>query len=91
MGQMIGSNSNGDNLKVEQRFLKIFSPLPYKHGTYYDARKVYKQVPQDVQQRFSNKGRTPEGQWSEMVTWWNVNVKKAKKLKTSTRTSTGGM
>lgn len=89
MSQMIDSGNTV--LKVDQRFAKVFAPLPYRHGTYYDARRVYKEVPRDVQERFSGKGRTPGGQWSEMVTWWNVNINKEKKSRTMARRSTGGI
>lgn len=62
------------NLKISQRFTKAFS-LPYKHGTFYDARKVYKGVPKPIRDEFASKGRTPDGRWSEMVKWWNSNKK----------------
>lgn len=60
------------NLNIPQRFVKAFA-RPFKHGTFYDARKVYRGVPKAIRDDFASKGRTLEGRWSEMVKWWQHN------------------
>lgn len=61
-------------LTVEQRFAREFPGLTFKHGTFYDARKVWDEVPKHVATEFSDAGRQPAGRWSLMTQWWRENV-----------------
>lgn len=61
---------------VPNRYAREF-PFPYKQSTFYDARRVYFGVPDDVLASFERAGHTPKGEWAAVVDWWEHNVRDA--------------
>lgn len=59
--------------KLEVRCAEEFGPgIMIKHTAWFNARKVYTEVPNDIQDQFVAAGRTEAGTWDAMVQWWRT-------------------